>query len=130
MVHLLRHVASETEEPEADVALEFAGTEHLGHRPRRLRSPHLELEKPVARGRIPLREEEVVLRLGVDVVDPSPVADDLDRGIEAGQGQVGGERDASGCCGCRGRRDLCGGDKGGAQKEDEGDCDRSRRASG
>ena len=78
VVHLLRHVAPVLEEAEADVALQFALAQHLGDGPGGLRPPYLELEEAVARGRVPLREEEVVLGLGVDVVDPPVVADDLD----------------------------------------------------
>ena len=84
VAHLGRHVAPEPEQPRADVALQFARTEDLRHRAGRLPPPQLELEQPVARRRVALREEEVVLVLRVDVGDAPPVGHDLDRRLQAG----------------------------------------------
>ena len=92
VVHLGGHVAAVPEEAEADVALQLVRAEHLGDRAGGLGAPHLELEEAVACGRVALREEEVVLGLGVDVVDAPAVADDLDGGLEAGDGEGGGGR--------------------------------------
>src|SRR5690606_24701391 len=53
--------------------------QHLRDRPGGLPPPHLELEKPIPRRGVALREEQIVLGLCVDVVDAPSVADDLDR---------------------------------------------------
>ena len=114
VVHLDRHVAAVLEEAEADVALELVGAQHLGDGAGGLGAPHLELEEAVARGRVPLREEEVVLGLGVDVVDPPPVADDLDGGLQAGDGEGGGGRPGWRC------------QEGGRSEERDRGCDREK----
>ena len=56
-------------------------------------APQLELEQAVARGRIALSEEQVVLVLGIDVVDAPAIGEDLDLVLEAGHAEtlVGGE---------------------------------------
>ena len=92
VVHLGGHVAAVLEEAEADVAPQLVRAQHLGDRAGGLGAPHLELEEAVAGGGVSLREEEVVLGLGVDVVDAPAVADDLDGGLEAGDGEGGGGR--------------------------------------
>ena len=121
VVHLLGHVAAEAEEAEADVALELAGAQHFGDGARGLRAPDLELEEAVAGGGVPLGEEEVVLGLGVDVVDSPPVANDLDRGVEAGNGQALARRGGLGrCAGWVGGKGRNGGQQGGGEQDGEG----------
>ena len=63
VAQLGRHVAPEAEEPRADVPLELARTEDLGHRAGRAAPPDLELEQAVAGRRVTLREEQVELVL-------------------------------------------------------------------
>ena len=77
-------VAAILEQPRADVALELAFAEQLRDGSGRLPSPELELKEPVARGRITLREEKVVLVFGVDVRDAAAITDDLDRRTKPG----------------------------------------------
>ena len=72
-------IAAEHVEPRAAVPLQFAPAQDLGDGARRLPAPHLELEQPVLRGRVALREEQVLLGRRVDVVDAPAVAPDLDR---------------------------------------------------
>ena len=67
------------EQARPDIALHLAGTEQLRNRARRPSSPDLELEGPVARGGIALREEQVVLGAGVDVRDAPGITQDLYR---------------------------------------------------
>ena len=85
MPHLGREVAPEAEQAGAGVALQLAGSENLGNRSGRPPAPDLELEEPVAGGRIALGEEQVMLVLGVDVGDPPAVGHDLDRSDQAGR---------------------------------------------
>ena len=61
------------------IARQLAPAENLGHRAGGLPPPHLELEQPILRGGVALREEQVGLVLRVDVVDAPAVAEDLDR---------------------------------------------------
>ena len=75
-------IAAEPEQPRTAVALQFTGTEDFGNRARGLAAPEFELEEAVARGAVPLREEEIVLRLRVDVADAPQVLEDLDPGLE------------------------------------------------
>ena len=82
-----REVAPEAEQAGAGVALQLAGAEHLGDRSGRAAAPDLELEEPVAGGRVALREEQVVLVLGVDVGDPPAVGHDLDRCDQSGRSE-------------------------------------------
>ena len=72
-------IAAEHVQPRADVAIDLTRPENLGDRSRRLPPPHLELEQPISGRGIALREEQVVLGLGVDVVDAPAVAHDFDR---------------------------------------------------
>ena len=53
------------------------------HGPGRLPPPHLELEQPALGGAVALDEEQVVLVLGVDVVEPPAVGEDLDGRAQA-----------------------------------------------
>jgi hypothetical protein len=69
----------------ADVPVELPPAEDLGHGAGRLPPPDLELEQPVARRRVTLREEQVGLVLGVDVIDAPPVGHDLDRCPQTGE---------------------------------------------
>jgi hypothetical protein len=80
---LLVHVAAELVQPCADVPLQLARPEDLGGRACRLPAPQFELEKPIPRGAVALREEQVLLRSRVDVGDSPPVPEDLDRLREA-----------------------------------------------
>src|SRR5690606_36002166 len=75
---LALHAPAVHEEARPAVALELSRAEYLGHGSRGLAAPELELEQPVVRRVVALREEEVVLVSGVDVRDPPPVADYLD----------------------------------------------------
>ena len=81
--HLLAHVLSEHVETGADVPLQLRRAQDGRDRPRRLPPPHLELEETALGGAVTLDEEEVVLVLGVDVVEPPPVGEDLDGSVEA-----------------------------------------------
>ena len=89
------------------IALQLARANHLGHRARRLASPHLELECPIARRGIALREEEIVLVLRVDVGHPPPVAQHFHRLNKARDTQGVGTwrlRDGHASAGCEKRR--------------------------
>ena len=86
-VQLGGQVAAEHVQARADVALQLPPPENLGHRAGGLPPPHLELEQPIARRRVALREEQVGFALRVDVVDAPPVAQDLDRLAEAADTQ-------------------------------------------
>jgi hypothetical protein len=79
-------------QPRPDVALQLLATEDLGNGTRRLSPPELELEEPIARRGVPLGEEQVVLRLRVDVIDAPGVAQDFDRLLESRNGQRRGGR--------------------------------------
>ena len=79
MVQLRAHLAAERELAGPDVGGQGPGPLDLRHRAGRLSPPELELEEPIVRGVVPLRQEEVVLVLGIDVSDSPPVAHDLHR---------------------------------------------------
>jgi hypothetical protein len=74
------------------VASQLAPSQDLGHGARGLPAPQFELEEPVLRRRVALREEEVLLVLGVDVVDAPPIAPDLDGLVQPGHAQRGRRR--------------------------------------
>ena len=59
--------------------IDLARPEDLGDGTGRLPPPHLELEQPIPRRGVALREEQVGLVLRVDVVDAPAIAHDLDR---------------------------------------------------
>ena len=79
MCELGVEIAPEHVQPRPAVPLQFAPAQDLGDGAGRLPPPHLELEQPVLRGRVALREEQVLLGRRVDVVDAPAVAPDLDR---------------------------------------------------
>ena len=79
VAHLGREVAPKAEQARAGVALDLSRAENLGDRPGGAPPPDLELEEPVARRGVALREEQVVLVLRVDVGDAPPVGDDFHR---------------------------------------------------
>ena len=79
VIELGVEIAAEHVQARADVALELARPEDLGDGAGRLPPPQLELEQPILRGGVALREKQVRLVLRVDVVDAPPVAHDLDR---------------------------------------------------
>ena len=89
---LLAHVFAEHVKPGSDVAVELASSEDLGHRSRRLSAPELELEETIPSGGVTLREEQVALVLGVDMVDAPAIGEDLDVGFQAGDGETLGGR--------------------------------------
>ena len=78
-VQLRLEIAAEHVQPRADVALQLLAAEDLRDRAGRLAAPQLELEQPIARGGVALREEQIALALRVDVIDAPAVAQDLDR---------------------------------------------------
>ena len=92
VIQLGVEIAAEHVQPRADVALHFPRPENLGDRPGCLAPPQFELEQPVLRGGVALREEQVRLVLRVDVVDAPPVAQDLDRLRQARHVQRRGRR--------------------------------------
>ena len=93
VIHLLGQVAAVSEEAEPDVTLDLVRPKELGNRARGLSTPHLELKEPVTSRRVSLGKEEIVLGLGIDMVDAPSVADDLDRLLEAiGSKGLGGSR--------------------------------------
>lgn len=105
-VELGLEVAAEHVEARADVALELARAEDLGDGACGLAPPDLELKEPVARRGVALCEEQVVLALGVDVVDAPAVADELDglteaRGLQRIDGRARGWRGGRGLGACR-----------------------------
>ena len=87
MVHFLVQVSPELEEPRPVIASHRPRSEELSSRARGLGAPDLELEEAVARGAVSLGEEEIVLRLRVDVGDAPHVLDDLHALLQTGQGQ-------------------------------------------
>src|SRR5438552_12888331 len=76
---LARDITTILEQPCADVALELTATEKLRDGTGGLSSPDLELKETIARRRVALGEEEIVLVLGVDVRNAQAVAQNLDR---------------------------------------------------
>ena len=78
-VELVIELTAKLMEARAAIALDFAPAQDLRHRSGRLPPPDLELEQPVLRGRIALREKQVGFVLRVDVIEAPPIADDLDR---------------------------------------------------
>src|SRR5207237_6045699 len=102
-VQLRLQIAAEAVQPRADVARQLLVAQNLRHGARRLAPPHLELEQPIARGRIPLYEEQVVLVLRVDVVDAPAIAQEIDRLAQAIDDERAG-RGAGGRGADRGRR--------------------------
>ena len=72
---------------DAAIALQLALAQDLRQRAGCLPAPELELEEPVAGGRVPLGEEQVRFVLGVDVVDAPAVAADFHRLSHAGHRQ-------------------------------------------
>ena len=85
---LLAHVLAEHVKPRSDVPVELASSEDLRDRSRRLAAPELELKETVSSGGVTLREEQVVLVLGVDVIDAPAVGEDLDVGFQAGDAET------------------------------------------
>jgi len=79
--------------------------------------PHFELEEPVLRGRVALGEEEIVLGGRIDVVDAPPVADDLDRALEARYAQA--RRVGLGADGPRGDRERGDRERGDRERREE-----------
>ena len=84
VAELLPEVAPELEEARPDVALQLTGPEDFGNRAGRLSPPELELKESIAGGVPALSEEQVVLRLRVDVADAPPVDQDFDGLLEGG----------------------------------------------
>ena len=91
-------VAAESMQPRADVALQLFRPENLGHGPRGLAPPHLELKQPIAGGGKALREEQIRFVPRINVVEPPPIAKHLDRLGEPGDGQ---RRARRGCADAR-----------------------------
>ena len=82
------HVAPESQQTRPDVASQSDFALDLGHGPRGLPPPQLELEQTVARDVVPLREEQVVLIPGIDMCDSPLVAQDFHGRGQAGDGQL------------------------------------------
>ena len=91
-------VAAELEQPCAAIPLQLPAPDHLRHGTGGLASPHLELECPIARRGIPLREKEVVFVLRVNVRHTPTVAQDLNGLRESCNAQCVGARRLSGRC--------------------------------
>ena len=81
-----RHVPAVGEETRDAVTLDRAGSDDLGEPPLPNPPPHFHLPQPVLRGDEALGEEQVLLRLGVDVRHAPPVSAHLDHAIQAGDG--------------------------------------------
>jgi hypothetical protein len=81
-------IAAEHVQARADVALQLRPTEDLGRGAGGLTTPHLELEEPIARGGVALREEQIVLVLRVDVIDAPMIPDDIDRLVDTDRDNV------------------------------------------
>ena len=80
-------VAAELVEARADVAVELARAEDLGHGAGGAAAPDFELEEPVLRGQVALRHEEVVFVLRVDVIEAPAVADHFHRLLQSAHGE-------------------------------------------
>ena len=90
VLQLRVEVAAIHVETGAEVALQLARAEDLGHRAGGAAPPHLELEQAILGGEVALRQEEVDLVLGVDVVQAPAIADDLHRLRQARHREAGG----------------------------------------
>ena len=80
--------AAEHHLPGAEVVVERLRSEDLGEAPLVPAPPHFHLPEPVLGHHVPLRQEEVVVVLSVDVRDSPLISDDLDRFPQAGDVQL------------------------------------------
>ena len=83
----LVQIATKTQQPGTDVAVQGFGTLNLGHRAGDTPTPDLELKQAVAGRVIALGKKQVVLVCGIDVGNTPAVGQDFDRLAEPGEAQ-------------------------------------------
>ena len=136
---LALQVAAKAQQPSADVAVQSLRPLNLGQTAQHPPAPYFELKQAVARRVVALREEQVVLILGVDMRDTPAVGQDFDGRLQTGDVEgfhsvlPDGVRMGRGLCGRRGRmqeRERAGTDQHEQAGDEAGFRQAARRASG
>src|SRR5215469_13706453 len=83
-------IAAIQKEAIADVTLEFPASQNFSDRASGLAAPQFELEQPVARDVVTLREKQVRLVLGIDMRDSPVILQDFDGLSESCDGEFFG----------------------------------------